>query len=77
MNFVVEKTNLVVGVYGVFGLVYYRNSNFRRLLMSLLSLCLNGGTEGEVFVSSDSLFQARVTEGRKELRYCCDSAGIV
>ena len=34
--------------------------------MSLLSLCLNAGIEGEVFVLSDSLFQARVTEGRKE-----------
>ena len=31
--------------------------------MSLLSLCLNAVIEGDVFVS---LFQARVTEGRKE-----------
>ena len=34
--------------------------------MSLLSLCLNVVLEGEVFDSSDNLFQARVTEGRKE-----------
>ena len=35
--------------------------------MSLLSFCLNAVIEGEVFVSSDNLFQARVTEDRKEL----------
>ena len=34
--------------------------------MSLLSLCLNAVIEGEVFVSSDNLFQARFTWGRKE-----------
>ena len=34
--------------------------------MSVLSLCLNEVIEGEVFVSSGNLFQARVTEGRKE-----------
>ena len=34
--------------------------------MSVLSLCLNAVIEGEVFVSSGNLFQARVTEGRKE-----------
>ena len=34
--------------------------------MSLLSLCLNVVIEGDVFVSSGNLFQARVTEGRKE-----------
>ena len=34
--------------------------------MSLLSLCLNAVIEGEVLVSSDNLFQARVTEDRKE-----------
>ena len=33
--------------------------------MSLLSLCLNAVIEGEAFVSSDNLFQARVTEGSK------------
>ena len=33
--------------------------------MSVLSLCMNAVIEGEVFVSSDNLFQARVTEGRK------------
>ena len=35
--------------------------------MSLLSLCLNAVIEGEVFVSSHSLFQVRVNEDRKEL----------
>ena len=46
--------------------------------MSLLSLCLNVEihVEGEFFLSSDSLFEAPVTEGRKELYYCCDKAGI-
>ena len=34
--------------------------------MSSLSLYLNAGIEGEVLVSSDNLFQTRVTEGRKE-----------
>ena len=36
--------------------------------MALLGLCLNAEIreEGAVFVSSDSLFQARVTEGRKK-----------
>ena len=34
--------------------------------MSLLSLCLNAVVEGGFFVSSGNLFQARVTEGRKE-----------
>ena len=34
--------------------------------MFLLSLCLNAVIEGEVLVSSDNLFQARATEGRKE-----------
>ena len=34
--------------------------------MSVLSLCLTAVIEGEVFVSSGSLLQARVTEGRKE-----------
>ena len=34
--------------------------------MSLLSLCLNTVIEGEAFVSSGNLFQARVTESRKE-----------
>ena len=34
--------------------------------MSLLSLCLNAVIEVEVFVSSDNLFQARITGGRKE-----------
>ena len=34
--------------------------------MSLLSLCLNAMVEGEVLVSSDNRFQARVTEGGKE-----------
>ena len=31
--------------------------------MSLFSLCLNAVIEGDVFVSSGNLFQARVTEG--------------
>ena len=35
--------------------------------MSLLSLCLNDLIEGQALISSDSLFQARVTEDRKEL----------
>ena len=35
--------------------------------MSLLSLCLNAVLECEVFVSSDSLFKARVTEDRKSV----------
>ena len=34
--------------------------------MSLLSLCFNAVIEGDVFVSSGNLFQARVTEGRKK-----------
>ena len=34
--------------------------------MSPLSLCLKAGIEGGVSISSDILFQARVTEGRKE-----------
>ena len=34
--------------------------------MSLLSLCLNVVIEGDVFVFSGNLFQARVTECRKE-----------
>ena len=38
----------------------------RWLFMSVLSLRLNAAIEGEVFVSSGNLFQARVTEGRKE-----------
>ena len=48
-------------------------------LMSLLSLCLNveKHVEGEFFLSSDSPFEARITEGRIELHYCCDKAGIV
>ena len=28
-------------------------------------------------MSSGNLFQARVTDGRKELKYCCDFAGTV
>ena len=60
IDFVLEKNNLVVGVNGVFGLVSYRNN------ISLLSLCLNAVIEGKVFVSSDNLFQACITEGRKE-----------
>ena len=63
----VEKNNLVLGVYGVFGLVSYRNSNIGVAFMSLLSLCLNVVIESDVFVSSGTLFQARVTEIRKEL----------
>ena len=35
--------------------------------MSLLSLCLNDVIEGETLVSSVSLFEACVTEDRKEL----------
>ena len=34
--------------------------------MSLLSLCLKVVIRGDVFVSSGNLYQARVTEGRKE-----------
>ena len=34
--------------------------------MSLLSLCLNVVIESNVFVSSGDLFQALLTEGRKE-----------
>ena len=34
--------------------------------MSLLSLCLNVVIEGDVFVSLGNLFQAHVTEVRKE-----------
>ena len=34
--------------------------------MSQSNLCLNAVIEGEVFVSSDNLFQARVTEGKIE-----------
>ena len=66
INFVVEKNNLVVSVYGVFCLVSYRNNNIEVFFMSLLSLCLNVVIECEVFISSDYLFQARVAEGRKE-----------
>ena len=33
--------------------------------MSVLSLCLTAVIEGEVFVSSGSLLQARVTEGSR------------
>ena len=53
-------------VYGAFGLVSYRIVILRWLFMFLLSLCLNAVIAGEVFVSSDNLFQARVTEDRKE-----------
>ena len=35
IDFDVEKNNLVVGVYGVFGLVSYRNDN-----IAVASLCL-------------------------------------
>ena len=35
--------------------------------MSLLSFCLKAKIEGELFLSFDSPFQARVTEGRKGL----------
>ena len=35
--------------------------------MSVLGLCLNAVIEGEAFVSSDNLFQARVTEGSKRV----------
>ena len=67
IDFDVEKNNLVVGVYGVFGLVSYRNNNIEvAFFTSVLSLCLDAVIEGEVFVSSGNLFQARVTEGRKE-----------
>ena len=67
IDFDVEKNNLVVGVYGVLGLVSYRNNNIGvAFFMSLLSLCLNAVIEGDVFVSYGNLFQARVTEGRKE-----------
>ena len=45
--------------------------------MSLLSLCLNAGIGDEDVVSSDSLLQVRGTEGRKELEYFCNLAGIV
>ena len=34
--------------------------------MSVFRFCLNAVIEGGVFVSSDNLFQARVTESRKE-----------
>ena len=53
-------------MYGVFGLVSYRNKNINVAFMSLLSLCLNALIEGGVLFSSDNLFQARVNEGRKE-----------
>ena len=67
IDFDVEKNNLVVGVYGVFGLVSYRKNNIEvAFFMSLLSLCLNVVIEGDVFVSLGNLFQARVTEDRKE-----------
>ena len=33
--FDVEKNNLVVGVYGVFGLVSYRNNNFEVAFLCL------------------------------------------
>ena len=35
--------------------------------MSLLSLCYKANKESEFFLSSVSLFQARVTDGRKDL----------
>ena len=66
IDFDVEKNNLVVGVYGVFGLVSYRNNNIEGFFMSVLSLCLNVVIEGEALVSLGNLFQAHVTEGRKE-----------
>ena len=66
IDFDVEKNNLVVGVYGVFGLVSYRYNHIGVFFMSLLSLCLNAVIQGDVFVSSGNLFQARVAEGRKE-----------
>ena len=45
--------------------------------MLLLSLCLKDSTEGGFLVSSGRLFQIRVVEGRNELQYCWDLAGIV
>ena len=46
--------------------------------MSLLSLCFfEIHIKGEFFLSSDSPFKARVTEGRKELYYRCHKARIV
>ena len=66
IDFDVEKNNLVLGVYGVLGIVSHRNNKIEVFFMSVLSLCLNAVIEGEVFVSSGNLFQACVTEGRKE-----------
>ena len=36
IDFVVEKNNLVVGVYGVFGLVSYRNNNIEVAFLCLV-----------------------------------------
>ena len=44
--------------------------------MLLLSLCLKDSTDGEFSVSSERLFQTHVVEGRHELWYCWDLAGI-
>ena len=50
IDFDVEKNNLVVGVYGVFDLVSYRNNNIEvAFFMSELSLCLNAVIEGFCF----------------------------
>ena len=45
--------------------------------MLLLSLRLKDSTDREFLVSSGRLFQMRVVEGRNELYYCWDLAGIV
>ena len=40
-------------------------------------LLLKAAIDGEFLLSSDNPFQIRVTEGRNELKYCCDFAGTV
>ena len=46
----VEKNNLAICVYGVFGLVSYPNNSIEvAFFVFVLGLCLNAVIEGEVF----------------------------
>ena len=65
-DFVVEKNNLVIGVHCVFDLVYYRNNNIELAFYISMKFVFECGDRRRGICSSDNLFLARVTEGRKE-----------
>ena len=49
IEFDVEKNNLVVGVYGVFGLVSYRNNNIRWLFYVCIKFVFECGDRRQGF----------------------------